>query len=301
MRQLLKEHMPNIIIPIQHQSAPTLKYDPGLARAASELKGGRDERDRDWDAFDWAAVRQRTRLRAKMQNLDFDREFDAPGHHDPAIAMLQRLENDPSAWVDENLELYESNREKAKRQRLPDQERWAKEHEKERLVNVLYASQVLRKLRAIGVDAREEEHRDARIWLNDWTRHGLVGVNAWVAPVAMDEAGYLEELAHVSTQRQKDLLFENYMACRNGQKVRRTLTSLQDPGPEWSIMRFDEYGVATKERYRGWRTAMLVLIVAEVLTEKEVDKAFGRAIGEAGSWYRAQLKAYRQIKVGRPI
>ncbi|HTH42887.1 MAG TPA: hypothetical protein VL498_06965 [Terracidiphilus sp.] len=293
--------MPHIIIPIQHQSAPTLKYDPGLARAAAELKGGREIRDRDWDQFDWAAVRQRTLDRKKMKNLDFDREFDTPGHYDPAISMLRRVENDPSAWVDENLELYESNREKAKRQHLPGQERWAEEHEKERMVNVLYASEVLRKLRAAGVDAREEEHRDARIWLNDWTRHGLVGVNAWVSPVAMDEAGYLEELAHVSTQRQKDLLFENYMACREGRKVRRTLTSLQDPGPEWSIMRFDEYGVATKEKYRGWRTAMLVLIVAEILTEEEVDKAFGRPIGEAGSWYRQQLKVYRQIKVGRPI
>lgn len=293
--------MPNIIIPVQHQSAPNEEYDPGLARAGAELKDRNEAGRRDWDEFDWAALRQRTRVRAEMHNLDFDREFETPGHYDPAIANLRRLENDPSAWVDENLELYESNREKARQQYLPGQDRWAKEHEQSRLVNTLYASAVLRKLRAAGVDAREEEHRDARIWLNDWTRGGLVGVNAWVAPVAMDDAGYLEELAHVSTQRQKDLLFENYMACREGRKVRRTLTSLQDPGPEWSVMRFNEYGVATKEKYRGWRTALLVLIVAEVLTEQEVDKAFGPPIGEAGSWYRAQMRAYRQIKIGRPI
>jgi len=301
MRQLLEDYMPHIIIPVEHQSAPNLRYDPGLARAGAELKDRHEAGRRDWDQFDWAAVRQRTHDRAKMKNLDFDKEFQAPGHLDPGIGMLRRLESDPSAWVDENLELYETNREKSKPQRLPGQERWEEEHEESRLVNTLYASQILRKLRAAGVDARDEAHRDARIWLNDWSSAGLIGVNAWVAPIPMDEAGYLEELAHVSTQRQKDLLFDNYMACRQGRKVQRTLTSIQDPGPEWSIMRFNQYGVATKEKYRGWRTAMLVLIVAEVLTEEEVDRAFGPPLGEAGSWYRAQLKAYRQIKVGRPI
>lgn len=294
--------MANIIIPKQHQSAPNLSYDSGLARAGAELKDKHEAGRRDWDEFDWTAVKQRTRDRKKMSNLNFDREFDTPGHHDPNIALLERLENDPSAWVDENLELYENNRTKAKRQYLQGQERWeGKEHEQERLVNVLYPSAVLRRLRVAGVDARDEEHPSARIWLNDWARHGMVGVNAWVSPVEMDKEGYLYELSQVSTQRQKDLLTENYAACGAGRKVRKTITSLQDPGPEWSMMRFNEYGVATKEKYRGWRTALLVLIVSEILTEQEVDRAFGLPIGEAGSWYRAQLKAYRQIKVGRPI
>lgn len=294
--------MVSIIIPPQHQSAPALRYDPGLARAAAQVKDRGEAARRDWDEFDWAAVGQRTRDRRAMKNLDFDRELDAPGHHDPAIALLRRLENDPSAWVDENLELYESNRDRAREQKLDAQERWEAGHEEERLRNILHPSSVIRKLARAGVDARNEEHPNARLWLNDWTRGGLVGVNAWVAPVEMDEEGYLLELREAVTERQRQLLTQNFMACRERRKVRRTITSLQDPyGPEWSLMRFNEYGVATKEKYRGWRTAMLVLIVAEILTEQEVDRAFGPALGEAGSWYRAQLKAYRQIRVGKAI
>ena len=66
-------------------------------------------------------------------------------------------------------------------------------------------------------------------------------------------------------------------------------------------MRFNEHGIATKEKYRGWRTALLVLIAAEILTEAEVDRAFGPPLGEAGAWYRQMLQSYRQIKLGRAI
>jgi hypothetical protein len=275
--------MPNIHIPIEHQSAPTLRYDPVLAREAALVEDPSAASRRDWDKFDW--------------------EMHSPAHDDPAIALLRRMETNPQAWVEENLELYEANRANSTQQQLPGQERWeGKEAEEQRLVNILHPSQVMRKLRMAGVDAREEEHPRARIWLNDWTRKGLVGVNAWVAPVEMDQEGYLLELSYATTQHAKDILTANFHACLNHRKVIRTITSLQDPyGPEWSIMRFNEYGVATKEKFRGWRTAMLVLIVAEILTEEEVDRAFGPPLGEAGAWYRQQLQAYRQIRVGKAI
>jgi hypothetical protein len=174
--------------------------------------------------------------------------------------------------------------------------------EKARMVRILHPNAVMARLRAAGVDARTEQHPNARLWLNDWTCHGMVGVNAWVQPQEMDEDGYLLGISQASSQAQKDLLTENFLAARAGRRVRKTLTSLQDPyGPEWSVMRFDEHGAATKEKYRGWRTAMLVLIVAEVLTEAEVDRAFGRPAGEAGAWYRQQLKTWRQIRLGKPI
>jgi len=275
--------MANIHIPIEHQSAPSLRYDPVLAREAALVEDPSAASRRDWDKFDW--------------------EMHTPEHDDPGIALLRRIENDPNAWVEENLELYEANRENSKQQQLPDQERWeGKEQEEQRLVNILHPSQVMRKLRMAGVDARDEEHPHARIWLNDWTRKGLVGVNAWVAPVEMDREGFLLELSYATTQRTKDILTANFHACLNHRKVIRTITTLQDPyGPEWSLMRFNEYGVATKEKFRGWRTAMLVLIVAEILTEDEVDRAFGPPVGPASTWYRAQLQAYRQIRLGKAI
>lgn len=294
--------MPNILIKPEDQSAPTLRYDAGLARAAAEIKDPNEAGRRDWDEFDWRAVNPHLWRRRGMKTGDLDNELHAPGHDDPGMAMLRRAETDPSGWVEENLEIYESNCAKAREQRMDGQERWEKKHETERLVNILHPSQVIRKLRAAGVDARNEESPHARIWLNDFTRVGLVGVNAWVAPQPMDDEGYLYELSYASGQRQKDIITANYAASRQRRKVQRTLTSLQEPyGPEWSVMRFNDHGVATKEKYRGWRTAMLVLIFAGILTEEEVDRAFGPAMGEAGAWYRRQLRDYRQLKLGKAI
>ncbi len=299
--------MPNIVIPVWHQSAPEMRYDPKLAREAAEAKDKHKASREDWDAIDWQALHPEARRRHKMVNQDWDREWDAPGHHDPGLQLLeqrayvQRIELQPEQWVEESLELYELNCRASRSQRLPDQERWqGREHEEQRLVNILHPSAVLRKLRAAGVDARDQCHPNARLWLNDWSAAGLVGVNAWINPQELDDEGYLMGLAEARSQAQKELLTTNFLACRAGRKVQRTITSLQEPyGPEWSIMRFNFHGVATKEKYRGWRTAMLALIIADVLTEEEVDRAFGPPIGEAGAWYRGQLQAWRQIKIGR--
>jgi hypothetical protein len=276
--------MHNVHIPLEHQSAPEFKYDPVLAREAAK-----ENLDRDWDQF--------------------DAEMDRPEHHDRGVEMLQqlgylqKLKYQPQEWVEENLELYAKNIAKAKHQRLAGQERWeGEEAEEQRLVNILHPSQVMRRLRMAGVDARDQESPHARIWLNEWTTAGMVGVNAWVVPQEMDDAGYLFEMSSATSQAQKDLLTDNYLACVNRRKVRKTITSLQEPyGPEWSVMRVNDHGIATKEKYRGWRTALLVLIAAGILTEEEVDRAFGPPLGEAGAWYRQTLQSYRQIKLGKAI
>jgi len=306
--------MANIIIPMRHQSAPKCEFDPVLAREAAKTKNKLKASQTDWDAIQWEALNPELARRRRMVNQDFDSEFDRPAYHSPEIQMLEMrghldaIERRPAAWVDEALELFESNCEKAKDQHLPGQVFWGlteeerREQEKLRMVNILHPNHVIRKLRRAGVDARFEEHCNARIWLNDWTVAGLVGVNAWVKPQEMDEDGYLLGMSLATNQAQKDLLTDNYFAARAGRLVRKTLTSLQDPyGPEWSIMRHNERGVATKEKYRGWRTALLVLIVAEVLAEEEVDAAFGPPIGEAASFYRQQLQVWRQIRVGKAI
>lgn len=300
--------MHNVIISPTHQSAPNLRYDPVLAREATAAHDRKQFSREDWDAIDWEAAHPQAKARRHMRNQNFDREFDAPGHHDNFMqlkmtAYREWIERRPEAWVEENLKIRALNQQRAAGQRIRKQELWeGKEAEEERLVNIMHPEAILRKLRAAGVDARSEEHPNARIWLNEWTRDGLVGVNAWMRPQEMEEEGYLIALSTATTQRQKDLLTENFAACRAGRKVRKTLTSLQEPyGPEWSILHFNDRGVATREKYRGWRTAMLVLIVAEVLTEEEVDRAFGPPIGEAGSYYREQLQAWRQIRIGRAI
>jgi hypothetical protein len=158
-----------------------------------------------------------------------------------------------------------------------------------RLTRILHPHAVFDLLKRAGVDARIEapsfyvtvpddqtgepivvkkERSSGRLWLHDDVIAGRVGVSAWVK--------------------------------KDGERIRRCVTSLQYPrGPEWSVMRFNEYDVPTVEKYRGWRTALLHLIQADVITEEEVDRAFGPVIENPASWfYRRAIFEHRQRKRG---
>lgn len=200
--------------------------------------------------------------------------------------------------IEAESELFEENYRAAHERRWKGQERWmGRRNEEMRLVNILHPHEVIRKLQAAGVDASIERavvmvwatdnktglltlqpraRSSARLWLHDGvmymkgtseTHAGRIGVSAWV----------------------KDA---------DGNLVPRCVTSLQwDCGPEWSLMHFDEFDVPTTERYRGWRTALLALITNGVLTEEEVDRAFGPVVlNEASELYRAVLQSYRERK-----
>ena len=64
--------------------------------------------------------------------------------------------------------------------------------------------------------------------------------------------------------------------------------------PELTVMRFDEHGVPTTEKYRGWRTCLLQLILKSVIDEKKADEIFGKpATTEAFHRYNATLQTFR--------
>lgn len=64
--------------------------------------------------------------------------------------------------------------------------------------------------------------------------------------------------------------------------------------PELTIMRFDEHGVPTTEKYRGWRTCLLQLILKGVITEAKAEEVFGKpATTEAFHRYNATLQRFR--------
>lgn len=207
----------------------------------------------------------------RQPELDYDQELDNPLVHDPAIAadletMQQRYVESSNQNIEMALEQYELsyNHEGTRRTRWPGQKRWmGKEAEEMRLVRYMHPYRFMRQLRRAGVDARVEDHREARLSLNSWSKVGLIGVNA----------------------RQFGVL--------------RTITTIQYPyAPEYSIMRFNQYDVPTKEKWRGWRTTLLVLIVAGIVTEDEAMKAFGPALGPASEFYREQLQAHRRVRLG---
>jgi len=156
--------MANIIIQPWNQSAPEAKHDAALAREAAAAKDAAKAARTDWDRIDWEAGADYCALqsdlvqrRRRMSNKDFDAEFDAPGHHDPALALLEQrayletIEKQPEEWVEEGLELYERNCARAEKSRLPGQQRWEGRHNEEaRIINILHPSAVMRKLRRVG-------------------------------------------------------------------------------------------------------------------------------------------------------
>ena len=64
--------------------------------------------------------------------------------------------------------------------------------------------------------------------------------------------------------------------------------------PELSIMRFDSHGVPLAEKYRGWRTCLLQLILKGVISQKKAEEVFGKApTTPAFHRYNATLQQFR--------
>ena len=45
--------------------------------------------------------------------------------------------------------------------------------------------------------------------------------------------------------------------------------------PELSVMKFDDHGIPLDEKFRGWRTALLQLILKSAISEEKADEVFG--------------------------
>jgi hypothetical protein len=64
--------------------------------------------------------------------------------------------------------------------------------------------------------------------------------------------------------------------------------------PELSIMRFDDHGVPLNERRRGWRTALLQLILKGIISEETARRVFGRPKEtEQYHRYNATVQSFR--------
>lgn len=63
--------------------------------------------------------------------------------------------------------------------------------------------------------------------------------------------------------------------------------------PEFSLIEYGPQDQPVKEFKRGWRTVLLRMIKAGVVTEQQVEDRFGRAYGLAAIPYNKQLWQYR--------
>jgi len=64
--------------------------------------------------------------------------------------------------------------------------------------------------------------------------------------------------------------------------------------PEYSLYEFDKVrDIPIREHERGWRTVLLRLIIAGLVSEETCDKVFGKADGIASHRYKRLLYQYR--------
>jgi len=66
--------------------------------------------------------------------------------------------------------------------------------------------------------------------------------------------------------------------------------------PEYTVMGFDDHGVPLAEKYRGWRTVLLQMILKGLLTEKVAHKVFGEANLPCAERYNTILRSFRNRK-----
>lgn len=63
--------------------------------------------------------------------------------------------------------------------------------------------------------------------------------------------------------------------------------------PEYTVMGFDDHGVPLAEKYRGWRTCLLQIIIKGFVTEEAAHKVFGRAERRCAERYNSILHGFR--------
>lgn len=227
----------------------------------------------------------------KPVTVSYDEELPTP---DVEISYDDRASTQQT--IEAEQELFEENYRAAHARRWKGQERWkGRRNEEMRLVNILHPHEWIRKLQVAGVDASIEP-AVSWAWVPD-DNTGLLALKPKTRSTARlwlhAEAVYLKGTAETHAGR---IGVSAWVKDENGEPVPKCLTSLQwDCGPEWSLMHFDQLDVPTAERYRGWRTALMVLITNGVLTEEEAERAFGPVTAnEASELYLATLQSYRQ-------
>lgn len=268
---------PAVHIPREHQSAPKdREIEKAMRGALQEMKDG---------TYVPEPVLKEN-VFGQMEDEFFTTGTEALLAHPRVADAMRVLETQTSdkasnEYLEKLEQLHEINAQIRAGHKWEGQSRWqGKENEEMRLVNPITAGRFIEMLNAAGIKAAvepsvkreikpdpetgrprwfETESSDALICLGRKVFRGVVGLYAWV------DAEY------------------------------KYVNKLQVPvGPEWTLMRFDEYDLPTNERYHGWRTAVLALIRQRVITERQAELAFGKVVeNDASLFYRQQLYEFR--------
>jgi hypothetical protein len=271
----------------EHQSAPKEHWaDKEVAKAAEEIREGqfRPDLSDDADLLGMVGISRGLGIKDPRETTPEEKQAArqemadslALAQHPRVQETLARLEQEKrearsnEEAIEKSQMLHEMNARAALKSAWDGQGRWVgKENEEMRAINLLAPHQWLERLEAvIG------EHR---VFIN---RFAVLKRVAVLVPNTERNRSLIilpgEENAPLPTVGDN----QEFLPCG----------TLQWPcGPEWMVMKFDEYGAPTRAKYLGWRTALLCLISKRIITEKEAHQAFPLGDGPAGDWYREQL------------
>ena len=268
--------MSNIIIPAEHQSSPReTDIDKEIRTAAEEIRDGKFTPPEN-DDF-WKTGTETLASHPRVQE---------------ALARLgtQVQDKTSSEYLEIAQEWHELNEALQMERQWPGQQRWqGKDNEAMRVVNPLTPFDFIDKLAAVGISADRVPHSENEYKADDFGVLRLARVESSNRLICLGNR-VLESAPGQGVCG----LFAN-VPRGEGTSTYERVSLLQVPlGPEWDLVRFDEYGVPVGKRFHGWRTALLALITKRVITEEQAHKAFGKPLeNAASSFYRQQLKAFR--------
>jgi hypothetical protein len=286
----------SVHIPLEHQSAPKeTQNDKIIREAAGEIFDGKFQPEITEEFFDVgisALLAQHPRVQEAVSKLEYAQVPKTNAEYLEKAEMLHEANVLLSAYA-----------------KWEGQGRWeGKYNEEIRTVNLMTPTTFIETLKAIGISATAEpdeitvsienpDYNPVYVATNHDERTGAV-TNGYL----MDPDGrppYVDmrvvksdKLIYLGNRVIQGRVALNAKVWSDAEKkmVDMRVNTLQVPiGPEWTVMRIDEYGVPTNEKYHGWRTALLSLITHGVITKDQAHRAFGEPKGEASLFYRKQL------------
>lgn len=271
---------PAVHIPIEHQSAPKQsEADKAVRLAMQEVHEGKFTPIVDEEFFDvgWTALLAQ---HPRVQD---------------ALAKLERelVPKTNSEYEEKAQQLFEANQMARKRLKWSGQDRWeGADNEAMRLVNEMTPIQFIERLRSVGIraeaDPPEELVRVDNPRYNPCDLYCTESPTIVMPQVRSDAQVYIGKRVILGCVG----LFAKVWNDESRQVEDVRVNKLQAPySPEWSLMDFDKYGIPTRERYHGWRTALLALMRRHVITRDQAHEAFGAPIvNDASVWYRQQIQ-----------
>jgi hypothetical protein len=289
---------PNVIVPIEHQSAPKEHWIvEDMRKAAEDIDQGNFKPQLAEDDYFYYGPEQLLAMHPRMQEAIERLHDEIETAHDTQEA-LEKAQM-----------LHEINEQLSKPNQWDGQGRWiGKENQEMRQGELLSPIDFMKRLWAvIG---------ENRVFINSFAVEGRVALlvdNPEYAQVQLCASAPKPEFERIIRDTERQASGEQFKAIMRKLELsfaqaeskryepppelkgKYQVATLQWPlGTEWMIMRFNAYGVPTSAKHLGWRTALLSMIMCGVLTEAEAHKAFPiKQLNSASIWYRAQLYALR--------